>query len=105
MHRMMYIRCRPATGRTQLRTTLNLDDTLIEEARRLTGMRERTALIHEGLRALIERESARRLRRLGGSDPELEATRRRRPAVRPAPDGVPREARGRVGGWRPSSDL
>jgi Arc/MetJ family transcription regulator len=64
-----------------MRTTLNLDDALIEEARRLTGMRERTALIHEGLRALIERESARRLARLGGSEPGLEPTPRRRPDV------------------------
>jgi len=62
-----------------MRTTLNLDDTLLDEARRLTGMRERTALIHEGLRALIERESARRLARLGGSEPDLESVTRRRP--------------------------
>ena len=61
-----------------MRTTLNLDDALIEEARRLTGMRERTALIHEGLRALIERESARRLARLGGSEPDLQPPARRR---------------------------
>jgi Arc/MetJ family transcription regulator len=61
-----------------MRTTLNLDDALLDEAHRLTGMRERTALIHEGLRALIERESARRLARLGGSEPDLRPTRRRR---------------------------
>jgi len=61
-----------------MRTTLNLDDTLLEEARRLTGMRERTALIHEGLRALIERESGRRLARLGGTEPDLQPTPRRR---------------------------
>ncbi len=62
-----------------MRTTLNLDEALLEEAQRLTGMRERTALIHEGLRALIERESARRLARLGGSEPELQQVPRRRP--------------------------
>jgi Arc/MetJ family transcription regulator len=62
-----------------MRTTLNLDEALLEEAHRLTGMRERTALIHEGLRALIERESARRLARLGGSEPDLRPTPRRRP--------------------------
>lgn len=62
-----------------MRTTINLDDALLDEAQRLTGMRERTALIHEGLRALIERESARRLARLGGSEPDLEPTPRRRP--------------------------
>jgi Arc/MetJ family transcription regulator len=61
-----------------MRTTINLDDALLEEAKRLTGTTERTALVHEGLRALIERESARRLARLGGSQPELEAPPRRR---------------------------
>lgn len=62
-----------------MRTTVNLDDELLEEARRITGMKGRTALIHEGLRALIERESARRLARLGGSETQLESVPRRRP--------------------------
>jgi Arc/MetJ family transcription regulator len=62
-----------------MRTTLNLDDQLLHEAQRLCGMKERTALINEGLRALIERESARRLARLGGSEPRLESIPRRRP--------------------------
>ncbi len=62
-----------------MRTTVNLDDKLLDEARRITGMKGRTALIHEGLRALIERESARRLARLGGSEPELQPVPRRRP--------------------------
>ena len=70
-HQLMYD---PAT----MRTTVNLDEALIEQAQRVTGMRERTALIHEGLRALIARESARRLARLGGSDPKAKAPRRRR---------------------------
>ena len=61
-----------------MRTTLNIDDDLIEEARTLTGVQERTALIHAGLRALIERESARRLALLGGTEPGLEPGRRRR---------------------------
>jgi len=61
-----------------MRTTVNLDDDLIEQAQRVTGTQERTALIHEGLRALIARESARRLARLGGSDPRAKAPRRRR---------------------------
>ncbi len=61
-----------------MRTTINLDERLVEEARRLTGMTERTALIHEGLRALIERESARRLARLGGTEPGLRPVPRRR---------------------------
>ena len=61
-----------------MRTTINLDDQLVAQAQRVTGMRERTALIHEGLRALIERESARRLARLGGSEPRLQPIPRRR---------------------------
>jgi Arc/MetJ family transcription regulator len=60
-----------------MRTTVNLNEELIEEARRITGTKERTALIHEGLRALIERESARRLARLGGSEPGLRSVPRR----------------------------
>ncbi len=61
-----------------MRTTINLDDRLIDEGQRLTGTKERTALIHEGLRALIERESARRLARLGGSESQLQPSPRRR---------------------------
>ncbi|HKI98261.1 MAG TPA: type II toxin-antitoxin system VapB family antitoxin [bacterium] len=63
-----------------MRTTINLDEQLLAEAQRITGMKERTALIHAGLRALIERESARRLARLGGSEPDLRPVPRRRPA-------------------------
>ena len=61
-----------------MRTTLNLDEELVREAQRISGVKGRTAVIHEGLRALIERESARRLARLGGTEPELEAPPRRR---------------------------
>jgi Arc/MetJ family transcription regulator len=61
-----------------MRTTFNLDEDLLREALRLTGMTERTALIHEGLRALIQRESARRLARLGASEPALRVPPRRR---------------------------
>ena len=61
-----------------MRTTFNLDDDLLGEAQRLTGMTERTALIHEGLRALIQRESARRLARLGATEPSLRLPSRRR---------------------------
>ena len=61
-----------------MRTTLNIDDALLAHARRLTGLEERTALIHEGLRALIARESARRLIQLAGTEPKLKAIPRRR---------------------------
>ena len=60
-----------------MRTTLNIDDQLLDEAQRITGMTEKAALVREGLRALIERESARRLARLGGSEPQLESLPRR----------------------------
>lgn len=65
-----------------MRTTLALDDALLAEAQRLTGTTEKAALVREALHALIERESARRLARLGGAEPHLEGTRRRRPASR-----------------------
>ena len=64
----------------RMRTTLNLDDELLEEARKLAGIDERTALIHEGLRALISRESARRLARLGGTERQVKEIPRRRAA-------------------------
>ena len=62
-----------------MRTTTNVDEALLAEAKRLTGQSERTAVIREGLKALIERESARRLARLGGSDPAAQPSPRRRP--------------------------
>lgn len=61
-----------------MRTTLALDDDLIAQAQDLTGLREKSALIRAALTALIERESARRLARLGGSEPDLELPPRRR---------------------------
>jgi Arc/MetJ family transcription regulator len=61
-----------------MRTTINLDDELIEDARRLTGIDERTSLIHYALRELIAREAAKRLALLGGSDKTAKAPRRRR---------------------------
>lgn len=61
-----------------MRTTIDLDTALIEAARRVSGLTERTALVLEGLRAPIQRESARRLARLGDSEPALKAVRRRR---------------------------
>jgi len=61
-----------------MRTTIALDDDLVAEAQALTNLRERSALVREALKALIERESARRLAGLGGSEPDLEPALRRR---------------------------
>lgn len=61
----------------EMRTTVNIDDDLYAKAVELTGVHEKTALLREGLKALIERESARRLALLGGSEPKLEAVPRR----------------------------
>lgn len=61
-----------------MRTTINIDDELLAEAAEYTGISERTALIHEGLRALVQREAARRLAKLGGSQPQLRDIPRRR---------------------------
>ena len=62
-----------------MRTTLNLDDTLLEEARRITGIQ--AALLHRGLEELIARESARALAALGGTAPKLRPIARRRTAT------------------------
>ena len=64
-----------------MRTTINLDDDLLATASRLTGITDRTPLIRESLKAIIARESARRLALLGGSMPELVLTPRRRPGL------------------------
>lgn len=63
-----------------MRTTVNIDDRLLDKARRLSGVTGNSVLVREALHALIERESARRLARLGGSEPQLESVPRRRPA-------------------------
>lgn len=60
-----------------MRTTIILDDELIAEAEKLTGQSEKTALVREALKALIQCESARRLALLGGSDPEAQQVPRR----------------------------
>jgi Arc/MetJ family transcription regulator len=62
-----------------MRTTLILDRDLIARAQALTGITEKTAIVHEGLRVLIARESAKRLAALGGSDRRATAPARRRP--------------------------
>jgi Arc/MetJ family transcription regulator len=64
----------------KMRTTLALDDDLVAKAQAFTGLKEKSSLVREALKALIERESARRLARLGGSEISLEAPPRRRPA-------------------------
>lgn len=61
-----------------MRTTIALDDELVRVAQEFTGVAEKTALLREALKALIERESARRLASLGGSMPGLKPTPRRR---------------------------
>jgi len=60
-----------------MRTTLALDDDLLEQAQALTGSMEKTALVREALKALIQRESAKRLALLGGSEPKLDKIPRR----------------------------
>jgi len=62
-----------------VRTTIALDDDLLAKAQAFTGLSEKSALVREALKALIERESARRLARLGGTEKQLSAPPRRRP--------------------------
>ncbi len=62
-----------------MRTTLTLDDELVADAQELTGLQEKSALVREALKALVQREAARRLARLGGIAPDLVVPRRRRP--------------------------
>jgi Arc/MetJ family transcription regulator len=70
LHRSCIIVC--------MRTTLNLDEELIEEARKLTGIHEKTALLHAGLQALVAREAAVRLAAMGGSEPNIRPIPRQR---------------------------
>lgn len=63
----------------RVRTTVTLDDDLVGKAQALTGLKEKSSLIRAALTALVERESARRLARLGGSAPDIAALPRRRP--------------------------
>jgi Arc/MetJ family transcription regulator len=64
-----------------MRTTLALDDDLVAKAQSFTGLKEKTLLVREALKALIERESAKRLALLGASEPDIEAAPRRRSAA------------------------
>jgi len=61
-----------------MRTTLNIEDDLLDKAARLTGIEEKTSLVRLGLEALIARESAKRLAKLGGTEVKLERIPRRR---------------------------
>jgi len=61
-----------------MRTTLNIDDQILEKASKLTGVKEKTALVRLGLEALIARESAKRLAKLGGTEDNLRPIPRRR---------------------------
>ena len=61
-----------------MRTTLNIENELIEKASRLTGIKEKTSLVRLGLEALIARESSKRLAKLGGSEKDLKSIPRRR---------------------------
>jgi Arc/MetJ family transcription regulator len=61
-----------------MRTTLNIDDEILEKASRLTGIKEKTALVRIGLEALIARESSKRLAKLGGTEKDLRPISRRR---------------------------
>ncbi|MEQ8689869.1 MAG: type II toxin-antitoxin system VapB family antitoxin [Pseudomonadales bacterium] len=65
-----------------MRTTVNIDEELLSEAQRITGVTEKAYLVREGLKALIERDSARRLSQLGATDPELKTVPRRRTGQR-----------------------
>lgn len=61
-----------------MRTTLNIDDQMLEKASLLTGVKEKTSLVHLGLEALIARESSKRLAMLGGTEKDLKSVPRRR---------------------------
>ena len=62
-----------------MRTTVNLDDELLIKATKMSGVNDRSLLLKEALTALIQRESARRLASLGGSEPQIKTVPRRRP--------------------------
>ncbi len=63
-----------------MRTTINIQDKILQEAARLSGIREKTALVHKGLEALIAQESSRRLGKLGGSEKSIRDIPRRKAA-------------------------
>ena len=68
-------------GETAMRTTVALDDDLVARAQEYTGIKEKSALLHEALKLLVAREAGRRLADMGGSDPNATAGPRRRSAI------------------------
>jgi Arc/MetJ family transcription regulator len=78
MHNNIHINMHNQYIEEFMRTTLNIEDRLIDKASRLTGIKEKTSLVRLGLEALIARESAKRLARLGGSEKNLNNIPRRR---------------------------
>ena len=79
VHTHTYISCIFFNEGLAMRTTLNIDDELMEQASRLTGIKEKTSLVKLGLQALIARESGARLARLGATEKQLKTPHRRRP--------------------------
>jgi Arc/MetJ family transcription regulator len=75
---MLYLMPECLTGTATMRTTLAIDDDLLAKAQEYTGLQEKSALVREALIALVEREAARRLARLGGTEPRLRPAPRRR---------------------------
>jgi Arc/MetJ family transcription regulator len=73
MHIIMHI-----TWEELMRTTLNIEDELLDKAAKLTGIQEKTSLVRLGLEALIARESRKKLAKLGGTEKKLKMIRRRR---------------------------
>ena len=78
MHEYVHIRMQIKCIGVIMRTTLNIDDALIQKAGQLTGVKEKTSLVRLGLEALIARESAKRLAKLGGTERQLQDIPRRR---------------------------
>jgi len=64
-----------------MKTTLNIDDAILKKAEQLTGIHGKTALVREGLLALISLESSKRLALLGGAEPDIKPIPRRRPSL------------------------
>jgi Arc/MetJ family transcription regulator len=78
MHQVMLYLMLFHSWKILMRTTLAIDDDLLAKAQEYTGLKEKSALVREALKALVEREAARRLARLGGTEPQLRPSPRRR---------------------------